>query len=154
MIFFCSCPSYEGVPHCHRTDVAKLLIRASHRRKIPIEIEEWPGRAPLDHPVVRLKVSNARLTSALDGRVNFPLRPSELATTLFALPWGAMVELVAPSGRQLIAAGPAQYRARGWQLPMFVAPMPDEERDGLLRDVVKQRREFGIALPRRTPAAR
>src|SRR5262249_47202480 len=47
VVFFCACEipkSYHR--RCHRRDVAGLVLKAAKRRKVPVEIVEWPGGDP------------------------------------------------------------------------------------------------------------
>lgn len=97
-----------------------------------------------------LTMTDARMKTALDGRTNIPLLETDLSPTLFGLPWGGFVALVAPSHRQLISAGPAQYRAGRWLLPIFLHSVEETDTTTtLLREARRERKDFGIEGPRR-----
>jgi hypothetical protein len=48
LLFFCNCqwPRREGEIACHRTTVAGLVPKAAKKRKVQVEIVEWPGGNP------------------------------------------------------------------------------------------------------------
>jgi hypothetical protein len=127
VIFFCSCPSPHGAGYCHRTKVAKLVARAAKRRGVRIEIEEWPGSMPAKSPVASIRVGDAELRKVRNGAKSIGLTARQASMALEALPWGAMVELVSGRDRQLVSVGPAQYRARQWQLPIFLFPVGEDD---------------------------
>ncbi|MCA9210235.1 MAG: ISAs1 family transposase, partial [Planctomycetales bacterium] len=45
LLFFCSCqwPRYDGKIACHRTTVARLVLKAAKKRGINLKVVEWPG---------------------------------------------------------------------------------------------------------------
>lgn len=131
IIFFCSCPSPHGAEWCHRTKVAKLLLRVARRRQVAVEIEEWPGGIPARTVGHRVHISEAELRKVRQGAVNVSITPQQATADLAGLPWGALVELVARGERQVVSVGPPQYRAKRWWLPVFLVPV--EEGDSAAR---------------------
>ena len=43
VLFFCACATPSK---CHRSAVTQLLLKAAARRKLPVEVVEWPGGEP------------------------------------------------------------------------------------------------------------
>jgi hypothetical protein len=150
VIFFCSCPSPDGAEYCHRTKVSKLVARAAKRRGVRVEIEEWLGSVPARGPVASVRVGDGELPKVRNGAKNVGLTARQTSTILEALPWGAMVELVAGRDRQLVSVGPAQYRARQWQLPIFLFPVDEHDRPRDLTPWVQRQRSSFKMQPLRS----
>jgi len=151
VIFFCSCISPNGAEWCHRTNVAKLVARVARSRGVRVHVEESPGGTLSKSVAMQLRVSEAELRRVRNGAENVMLSPRQVSDTLASLPWGTLVELVAPAASQLISAGPAEYRARRWQLPTFLFPVEEGERPrDLLPPAAHFRAKHGINPLRET----
>jgi len=140
IIFFCSCPSPHGGGYCHRGKVTKLLLRAARRRGVRIEVQEWPGGAPSRSDVARIKVSDAVISNMRKGAKAVPLATRDITPALHALPWGTMVELASPTDNQIVSAGPPVYRARRWQLPIFLFPVEEGDTPSSLLPFARRER--------------
>ena len=123
VIFFCSCGSPGDAKWCHRTTVAGLLLRAAKKRKRDIEIEEWPGGVPARKDVQHIRMDISALRKVRGGAHSVPLTDAQATTELAGLPWGSFVELQAGDEKQILSAGPLSYRAKRWQLPLFLGPV-------------------------------
>jgi len=126
IIFFCSCSSRDGA-HCHRHGVAKLVARAARRRRVRVEIEEWPGGEPGAVETLLVRVDED-LRKVRNGAVSVALTNRQATGVIAATPWGGLVELVSRGDRQMVSAGPPQFRARRWQLPIFLFPVVEEDK--------------------------
>ena len=107
VIFFCSCkwPYGNVAGRCHRSEIARLLLRVSTDRNVPIEVVEWPGGSPVE---IELHFGTLRDKSILLGK-RLP------SAELLGLPWGSLVLL----GETRVVSGPAQFRSGAWQLPVL-----------------------------------
>ncbi|MGI8604087.1 MAG: hypothetical protein ACR2OZ_14000 [Verrucomicrobiales bacterium] len=66
------------------------------------------------------------------------------------LPHGALVELKAPSGRQIISVQPPEYRGKLWYLPLFIVPAEEGHAPATLwKRINRLRKEYAIE-PRRS----
>ena len=145
VIFFCSCGSPYDARTCHRAKVAELLLRAAKKRKKEIAIEEWPGGMPAANDLQRLHVDLRELHKARSGAMNVQLTDAQASTELAGLPWGGFVELAAGDEKQVLSAGPLAYRAKRWQLPIFVFPVEKERTPAeLLPDALRLRAKLKI----------
>lgn len=150
LLFFCGCqwPRCAGKITCHRATVAGLLIEAAKKRRLPIEVVEWPGGAPRG---IGLSV-NPKLYSAIQkGRLSILLGPpadaadtvrsglsgteprgtvrSGLSGTgpndtldladIAGLPWGSIATLHADGQELHRIVGPARWRNDQWSLPVL-----------------------------------
>jgi hypothetical protein len=141
LIFFCSCefPRCDGRVNCHRTTVAALAITAAKRRGLNIEIVEWPGGNPsrLD-----LTIDSKSFNDLLRGMFNLPTASMALRNSA-AIAWGSTATISADGQRVNAVIGPAQFRRRAWQLPVFVCgkgyTLPE-----IRREAAKVRRAYGF----------
>ncbi len=71
-IFFCSCqwPRCDGKIACHRATVANLVLEAATKRRIHVEVVEWPGGDPKQ---IDLEVTPEDFTAVRKGRKTVPL---------------------------------------------------------------------------------
>jgi hypothetical protein len=72
LLFFCSCqwPRYEGKIGCHRTTVARLILKAAKNRRKQLRVVEWPGGSP---GKIDLEVTPRIFASVRKGRMTVPL---------------------------------------------------------------------------------
>ena len=138
IIFSCHCLSPDNAEYCHRSKVAKLVSHSARRRRVRVEIEEWPGGAPARTTVSRIRIGEPEMRKVRHGASTVSLTKRQASTALAAMPWGALVELVSLGEQQVVSAGPLQYRARHWQLPVFLFPV--EEGDSAERLMPSVRR--------------
>lgn len=119
VLMFCSCiKALEGGEvSCHRTVVAELLLQAAKKRRVRLEVAEWPG----DNPVSAVINANTDQERALSkglryvpiGPANGPLPP--LAT----LGWGSQVQFKSDSTSSRVVTGPAYIKKGKWHLEVL-----------------------------------
>lgn len=129
IVFFCWCQYPEcnsqgdDEPYaCHRSVVAKYLLRRAEKRGINLEVSEWPGGQPQKQ---RLNVSAETFDGVRRGRKFVPLPSRRGLWGWAALPWGSTVALHCRDLKQSIASGPAVYRQGEWALPVLMVPSDD-----------------------------
>ena len=125
LLFFCSCPwpRQDGQIACHRAAIADLVLAAARRRGIALEVIEWPGGEPIEHPLT----ASPELLRAARSRTAIPLRDVDLAV-IGALPWASCLNVRSDSETLPRLAGPARYQPRGWVIPLFPGPASDDWR--------------------------
>jgi hypothetical protein len=119
VLMFCSCMQalHLGEVSCHRAVVADLLLEAAKKRRLKLEVAEWPG----DDPVYTVVDADAEQERALSkglryvpiGLANGPVPP--LAT----LGWGSQVNFRSDSASRLVVTGPAYIRKSKWHLEIL-----------------------------------
>jgi len=138
IVMFCACEQPllkcdDGLPSCHRVEVASLLLKAAKKRGLKLELSEWPGGAPT---TVRMKADEFP-ERALAGDARYiPIgsvgaRMSPLA----ALGWGSSIRFDTPSTFWRVLVGPAPVGKHQWRLQVF----PEADFNG--RMTVRQRRQ-------------
>jgi hypothetical protein len=132
IIFFCSCPSPHGAAWCHRTEVARLVVRAARNRDVRVTVQEWPGGAAR-RKRVSIRIRAVDMLKVLRGAAGVPLTPKQAKGAIEGMPHGSVVELVAPTGSQIVSVSPPIYRAGKWTLPLFVRPAKDGAKASRLR---------------------
>jgi len=119
VIFFCSCryPKHNlNDVTCHRTEVARLVLKAARRQETQIEITEWPGGSPRS---LEVRVSPNEFRAVKKNRLTFhPTKPLELSE-LAGLPWATVVCLRSQGETIYRLAGPVGYHGGKWSLPVF-----------------------------------
>jgi hypothetical protein len=119
LIFYCSCefPHSEEVGACHRTTVATLVLTYARKRRIPVQIVEWPGGNP---EMIDVEVSDEDFQKLRRGKKSIPLSMIEPLPRFSGLPWGSIARVHTPAGNELlIATGPAKCWKDGqWYLPV------------------------------------
>jgi hypothetical protein len=144
VIFFCACES-PIASNCHRHKVADLLLVSARRRRVSVEVPEWPGGLPSAR-AISLRVSPETLLSVARGAKTVPLNRKRVPVELAGLPWGTLVVIKAGRRELPVAVGPAAYRRDYWVLPRF------QERDAetpwdipaLRRQTARLRRIFRL----------
>ncbi len=118
IIFFCGCEhAMDGrTLGCHRTAVARLVLKDASNQGLPIEIVEWPGGEPVD---LRMPVPPDVFRAVKNGRITIPLRRTLQLGEIAGLPWGSVVSL--ELGGELLhrLSGPAVYRQGKWCLSVM-----------------------------------
>ncbi len=122
VIFFCAC---EIPGECHRHVVAKLVKAAAARRKLNVNVVEWPGGTPT---ALRFEVEPSVLSAIARGAQKTIALPPEISVgAAAALPWGSNAELVAGRERLSVLLGPAQFALRGAHLKIIaIDPGPGD----------------------------
>jgi hypothetical protein len=116
VVMFCACPQpmHMGRPACHRAVVADLLLKEAIKRRLTLQLSEWPGEEPVslivsaDEPQINL----ARCTIPL-GSVDAKI-PS-----MAVLGWGSRVRLETSNAYRTIITGPADVQRGQWTLGVF-----------------------------------
>jgi hypothetical protein len=146
LLFFCAC---EVPCTCHRALVAGCAIEAARRRRLAVEVVEWPGGDPVSLDVV---LPRAAFNKVRRGARGIPLaEPVDLARVA-AVPWGSLVAVrsdddpAVPTWRVL--TGPARHGPRGWFLP--VLDVYDGEPPAAMRGRAHDAREAGGYAPLRS----
>jgi hypothetical protein len=145
LIFFCACPSPWDASSCHRHEVARLLRGEARRRRLSIDVREWPGGRP--PPSVRhLRVSPEALRRVTGGSKAVTLNRKRISADLAAMPWGTLLMLKAGTDELPVSVGPAAYRSGSWVLPRFEIPDVIAKRDirSLRRQAGRLRTDLGL----------
>ncbi|MEX1095317.1 MAG: hypothetical protein WED34_04675 [Planctomycetales bacterium] len=143
VLFFCGCelPKREGKIACHRTTVGTLLLRAAWKRRVWIEVVEWPGGKPTR---IEFEVSAELFRSIKNGRMTIPVPWSVRLPGLAGLPAGSIATIRSNGEALHRIVGPATWRKESWQLP--VLSWFDDPETGLAecrRIAEKRRRDSG-----------
>jgi hypothetical protein len=144
LIFFCACES-PWKSDCHRHIVAGLLRRVARRRRVGVQVEEWPGGQPSASRRA-LRVSPATLLAIDRGARAIPLAFSRAPRQWVGVPWGTLVVLHTGKDELPVAVGPAAYRAGRWVLPVFRDDRGQPGRDvrALRLQVAQLRRRYRL----------
>lgn len=148
VLFFCACE----FPHrCHRSEVARLVLKAASARGTRVEVAEWPGGEP------RLTDFEVQLSDVDFEKVHSTAKSIRLGEApnlveFAAVPWGSVVRVSQLGSGEDDAfrfpVGPARYKKGGWYLPAFTRDA-GETPINEIRDMVKEfRRDMGFE-PRR-----
>jgi hypothetical protein len=152
LIIFCSCglPVPPEEPHCHRVEVASLLLKAAAKRNVSLTIAEWPGGKPKSQTV---EITDLDAQKAQGGARNVALGTRQPPADLLGLPWGSIVHLKSPNCSFKAIADPPVHRGRRWLLPIPFG-IADQRLDGsaLRKKTIRERRLSG--LDARTSVAR
>ena len=118
LLFFCSCqwPREDGEIHCHRATVAELVLAASKKRAVPVEIVEWPGGEPGQ---IELNVTPQMFTAVRKGRMTVPLGDEPDLAKVAGLAWGSIATIHAKGEKLHRVVGPAISQTTTWALPVF-----------------------------------
>lgn len=121
IIYFCACefpwePDPRGNPvHCHRVEVADLLLVAARKHGLNVAIAEWPGGEPVE---LELRVTGTAFQKVLRGGKSIPLGLEPDLARYGAIPWRSIVTVTDGDRRLPVATGPAKYSKAGWFLPV------------------------------------
>ncbi len=159
VIFFCACKhpiEPDNGFRCHRTTVAKLILKEAKKRGIEVEVVEWPGGKPrgLDVRVDRtvFRQLEARLRGS-GSTQNIPLGRTLPGPEVLSLPYGSIV--IARNGRDVLAvmSGPATFASTKWQLPALeVFAHSDERLADLVAKGLRRQKAWG-RTPQKTAGA-
>jgi len=145
VLFFCACESPWQAQYCHRHMVAKLAKHWAQRRRIPLDVQEWPGGRPTARPL-GLRVSLGTFRDVASGAQTVPLTRKRVPVNWCGIPWGTIVMLKAGLDELPVSVGPAAYRLGRWALPRFQDHDEEPAHDvaGLRRQSAKLRRRYGL----------
>lgn len=150
VLFFCSCefPGVESHGGCHRVTVARLVLEAAQRRKIPLQVVEWPGGEP-DVRGLEIQLSAAALDKIERGSSSIPLHPPISLAEMAGTPWYSLVSIRCAGDKTPVpvrlVTGPARYKKEGWYLPIYGAVDSTRLRDKGRGRVHKWREMGGFA---------
>jgi hypothetical protein len=144
VIFFCSCryPKHNLYDvTCHRTEVARLVLKAARRQRIAVEIAEWPGGSPRPCTV---EVTAADFRAVKKNRLVIHPKRVDLAE-LAGLPWGTFVSLRSKNESLHRLVGPLGYQGGKWGLPVFDwFEDPNASLENYRRASVDARKHYGF----------
>jgi hypothetical protein len=116
ILMFCACPQpmYCGRPVCHRAVVADLLLKIAKKRRLSLELSEWPG----ENPVSLIVNASGPQKEAIDkDTIYIPLGPvTGRIPSLAVLGWGSSVQLEAFDTYWTMITGPADVQRGQWRL--------------------------------------
>ena len=147
VVFFCACPTPS---QCHRSEVTRLVLEAATRRKVAIEIVEWPGGVP-DHKGIEVELSWSEFEKVRKGGKSIPLNEALPLADAEAIPYYTLAavrpqgEKEAPSWR--LVTGPAMYKKSGWCLPVF-GHFDGEPPEAIRAEIRKARTDNGYDAQR------
>lgn len=114
IIFFCAC---ESPASCHRSSVAKLLLRAARERRAHVTVVEWPGGTP---DSLDLEVSAAVFRKIAAGNLKtVPLTDTTRLAHLSAVAWGSKATVRSGKAGHCVFVGPARFDSKGAHLPIL-----------------------------------
>lgn len=117
VIFFCACPRprQEGRVSCHRSVVATLVLKAARRRRINVEVVEWPGGEPAH---LTFALAPAMFRSVVNGRMMIPLPAGAKLGILGGPPWGSIATFRHGVREVHRLVGPVTWHKDQWCLPV------------------------------------
>jgi hypothetical protein len=123
VIFFCACefPGTEYNLMCHRVVVAGLLLEAGRRRKLRMQVVEWPGGEPRFN-CPEIQVPSKVFQGLLTDRMSIPLSRGLSLAEMVGLPWGSVVtvrpDISSTGDYAKFITGPARFKNGEWYLPV------------------------------------
>jgi hypothetical protein len=140
VIMFCACTQAlcENRLNCHRVVVAELLLKEAKKRRIAIELSEWPGQEPVS---LRVKANESQEMAIAKGLCHIPLGSKEgRIPSLAVLGWGSDVRFDTSDGSRTIVTGPADVQRGQWLLGAFedASNLGKTETSALSRTFVKR----------------
>jgi len=115
-IMFCACPQpmHLGRPACHRSIVADLLLEEAKKRRLTLDLSEWPGEEPVSMTV---RAGRSQINMK---RCNVPLGPVDAKRPSMAvLGWGSRIRFETSDTCRTIITGPADVQRGQWTLGVF-----------------------------------
>lgn len=144
VLFFCAC---EWVCNCHRATVAGLVLAAAERRKLPIQIVEWPGGEP-EEDGFTVDVPGPDYAKLSRGASTIPLGDPESLADVAAIQWYSELFVVNADDEDApyfhLLTGPAKYKRNGWCLPILGDAGPDTTPEQVRQGVQEARNERGL----------
>jgi hypothetical protein len=118
LIFYCSCEfPYWTDDLCHRTTVAKLVLKYAREQNRAIEVVEWPGGNP---QTIDVRVSDEDFKKLGKNQKSIPLANPKPLAKFAGLPWGSMARVHTLDNEMLILTGPAKcWKNDDWYLPVM-----------------------------------
>ena len=122
IVMFCACEQPllkcdDGFPSCHRVEVASLLLKAAKKRRLMLEVSEWPGEAPA---TVRMKADELQEKALASGARYIPIGSVDARLSpLAVLGWGSSIRFDTPSMFWRVLVGTAPVGRHQWRLQVF-----------------------------------
>lgn len=118
LIFFCGClwPKCNGKNACHRSEVTDLLIAAAKKRKISVNVVEWPGD---ERKRNRVKLRAEQFRAVLKGSRFVPMSRQMQPQDLDGPAWGSIITFT--RGKEAVhrLVGPLIWRKSGWHVQIL-----------------------------------
>lgn len=145
VLFFCSCqwPRCDGKISCHRTTVARLLLKEARKRGTRLQVVEWPGGEPKH---TELGVTPEVFDAVRRGRMSVPLGKRAALAAFAGMPWCSIVTLASRGEKLHRIVGPAIVQRGEWVLPvLFLYFDPATDMVTYRKQAEKVRRSWGLA---------
>jgi hypothetical protein len=138
VIMFCACsqPMYMARATCHRTLVADLLLKEAKKRRLTLELSEWPGEKPAS---LIVKANESQINMS---RCTVPIGPvNAKIPSMASLGWGSRIRFESLEHTRTIVTGPADIQRGQWTLTVFedATPFGKAKASVLSRNFVKSR---------------
>jgi hypothetical protein len=124
VIFFCHC---ENAKLCHRTKIAKLLLKIFIENKKKISIIEWPGKTSNNQLEITLDDDQIKKLKKTPSYFKIPDKFSKLHIA----PWGTKIIIESKrEGKKLTRyISHAMFKKESWQ----IMPLREMDEDGELK---------------------
>jgi hypothetical protein len=122
VVMFCACEEPilkcdDGLPNCHRVEVASLLLKAAKKRGLMLQMSEWPGESPVS---LRVKANDSQTRAFATGAHYIPIGSVDARLpAMVTLGWGSNVRFVSPDKTWTVVTGPASVARNKWRLKVF-----------------------------------
>jgi len=122
VIMFCACEEPilkcdDGLPSCHRVEVARLLLMSARKQGLRIEPSEWPGETPVS---LRVRASDSQKKALANGARYIPIGSVDARLPAMAvLGWGSNVHFETREESWSVVTGPAYVRQGQWRLEVI-----------------------------------
>ena len=113
ILFFCSC---EEPLNCHRSKVGELLLKNDNKRKINLEVVEWPGGNPGE---LKIEVSQTDFYKIKQGQKSIPINKLKDLATFAGLAWGTIATVKSGDDNYKVIIGPVKFQSKKWVLPVI-----------------------------------
>jgi hypothetical protein len=119
VIMFCACeePTLkcdDGLPGCHRVEVASLLLNVARQQRLQLGVSEWPGESPV---LIQVKADDLQQRALATGARYIPIGSvGSRLPSMAVLGWGSNVRFDAPQERWTVVTGPASVGRNLWRL--------------------------------------
>ena len=120
VLMFCACsqPMYCGRPVCHRTLVADLLLTEAKKRRLSLDIAEWPGEKPVSLIVSASELQKDSMEKDTTYVELGPVRGR--IPSMAVLGWGSSVRFeTSDTSYWAFITGPADVGHDHWRLPKW-----------------------------------
>ena len=121
VIFFCHC---ENAKHCHRTKIAKLLLKIFIENKKKVSIIEWPGKTSNNKLEITLDDDQVQKLNKKPSHFKIPDKLSKLHIA----PWGTKLTVKSKGKRDDLTRyiSHALFKDESWQ----IMPLREIDEDG------------------------